>query len=306
MAAADLALAGLALLVLAVASEQFVTGTARVATSFGASPIFIGAVILGAGTSLPDGLVSGIAAARGDSELAVGNVVGSNSFNIAVALGAAALIIPVAARRSVLKREAVLSLAAVTLFYLLALVGIGTVAGALLLLLTVPALWLIRGAQGVDAPASPPLEVSRGREIARVSVGLVLTVVSSRLLVVSAEDLAMDFGISEAVIGFTLVAIGTSIPELAVSVQAARRGASDLIVGNVLGSNLLNSLGVAGVAALLSPRALELGELADAGVLMLMLTVTATLLLATGRRLVRSEGVALIAAYVIGSTVILT
>ena len=297
MLATDLLLVGLSLVVLAFASAQFVTGAARVATWLGASPLFIGAVVLGAGTSLPDGLVSGIAAARGDTELALGNVIGSNSFNVAIALGVAALIIPVAVTSGLLRREAVISGAAVALFLALATFGLGVPQGVLLLALVIPAPWLIRGAKPVAVAA--PATIQKGRETVRVLMGLLLTVASSRLLVLSAEDLAIDFGVSEATIGVTLVAIGTSIPELAVSIQAARRGAIELIVGNVLGSNLLNSLGVAGVATLLAPRTIELGELTDAAIVMLGLTLAATVLLATGKQLVRSEGVALIAAYVI-------
>ncbi len=297
--ATDLLLAALALAGLAIGAAQMVNGAVRIARHLGASPIFIGAVLLGAGTSLPDALVSGIAAARGDQGIALGNVIGSNTFNVAIALGAAAIITPIAASHTLLRREALLSALAVILFFAVAAIGLGHGGGLLLLALVAPALWVLRGASAPvdDDQREPPPPLRTSVEVARTVGALALIIVSSRVLVTSAEELATDLGASQALIGLTLVAVGTSIPELAVSVQAARRGEHQLVLGNVLGSNLLNSLGVGGLIGLLAPVPVELDDLFGAGILMLGMVLVATALLASGRRLVRWEGVALVGIY---------
>jgi len=295
----DLGLSVLALVVLSLAATQFITGAARIATLLGASPLFIGAVLLGVGTSLPDGLVSTFAAADGEGGLALGNVIGSNTFNISVVLGAAAILIPVTIAIGTLKREALISAGAVALFLAFAFIGLGTVTGLILLALVPVAFWVIRGNPPDPSEATGDTEsMSTGLEILRVVLGLAFTVGASRVLVDSAGGLATEAGISQAIIGLTLVAIGTSLPELAVSIQAARKGELDLLIGNVLGSNLINSLLIGGVIGVITPATIEIGSLAAAGWLMLGLTVIATFFLATGRTLVRWEGWALIGIYI--------
>ena len=141
-------------------------------------------------------------------------------------------------------------------------------------------------------------------EVIRSVVGLVFTVLSSRALVEGATGLATEIGVSEAVIGLTLVAVGTSIPELAVSSQAARQRETDILVGHVLGSNLMNSLLIGGVIGIVSPETVSLGSLAPAGILMLLVTAGATFFLATGRRLVPWEGWVLIGGYLITTAIV--
>ena len=306
MILADLAIVLVSLAVLAVAASQFITGAARIATALGASPLFIGAVLLGAGTSLPDGLVSAFAAARGEGGLALGNVIGSNTFNTTLVLGAAATITVVVVTRRTLRREALLTARAVTLFLLLAAVGLNLATGIVLLLLVPLALWAIRG-----NPPEPSVQredaaegISKPAEALRAALGLGLTVLSSRVLVEGATGLATEAGISEAVIGLTLVAVGTSIPELAVSIQAARQKATDLLVGNVLGSNLINSLLIGGVIGVLTPETITLGSLLPAGLLMLFVTLGATALLATGRKLVAWEGWVLMIGYLVATAAV--
>jgi cation:H+ antiporter len=299
MVIVDLGLAVVSLVVLSAAASQFITGAARIATLLGASPLFIGAVLLGVGTSLPDGLVSAFAAANDQGGLALGNVIGSNTFNISVVLGAGAAIVPVAIAVRTLKREALISAAAVALFLAFALIGLGTVTGLILLALVPVAFWVIRGNPPDPSDAGAAKDsISTTVEVTRSLLGLLLTVVASRLLVDSAGSLATEAGVSQAVIGLTLVAVGTSLPELAVSIQAARQNELDLMVGNVLGSNLINSLLIGGAIAVISPSTIEIGTLAAAGWLMLALTAIATFFLATGRTLVRWEGWALIGIYV--------
>ena len=305
MVIVDLALAVISLVVLSVAASQFITGAARIATLLGASPLFIGAVLLGVGTSLPDGLVSAFAAADDQGGLALGNVIGSNTFNISVVLGAGAAIVPVTIAVRTLKREAVISAAAVALFLVFAFIGLGTATGLVLLALVPLAFWLIRGNPPDPSEATGGEEgMSTAVEVLRSVLGLTFTVLASRLLVDSAGSLATEAGVSQAIIGLTLVAVGTSLPELAVSIQAARKGELDLMIGNVLGSNLINSLLIGGVIGIISPSVVEIGTLAAAGGLMLALTAVATFFLATGRTLVRWEGWSLIAIYVAATTVV--
>jgi len=304
MVIVDLGLAVLSLVVLSVAASQFITGAARIATLLGASPLFIGAVLLGVGTSLPDGLVAVFAAANDQGGLALGNVIGSNTFNISVVLGAGAVIVPVAIAVGTLKREALISAAAVALFLAFAIIGLGTVTGLVLLALVPLAFWLIRGNPPDPSEAVADEGMSVGLEIARALLGLIFTVAASRLLVDSAGSLATEAGVSEAVVGLTLVAVGTSLPELAVSIQAALKNELDLMVGNVLGSNLINSLLIGGAIALISPTTIEIGTLAAAGWLMMGLVVIATFFLATGRTLVRWEGWTLIGIYIAATVVV--
>jgi cation:H+ antiporter len=306
MILADLAIVAVSLAVLSVAASQFITGASRIATALGASPLFIGAVLLGAGTSLPDGLVSAFAAARGEGGLALGNVIGSNTFNITLVLGAAATITVVAVTRQTLRREALLTAGAVTLFLLLAAVGLNLATGIVLLVLTPIALWAIRGHPPEPSvqPKGAADEISKPIEVIRSIAGLGFTVISSRILVEGATGLATTAGVSEAIIGLTLVAVGTSIPELAVSIQAARQKATDLLVGNVLGSNLINSLLIGGVIGILTPDTITLGSLMPAGVLMLVVTVGASALLATGRKLVAWEGWVLVIGYLIATAAV--
>lgn len=294
----DLLIIGAALAVLALAADRFVISAASVATILGASPLFIGVVLVGVGTSLPDWLVSAFAAANGDDGLATGNFVGSNTVNIGLALGIAAIIAPLAVSGSVLRREAVLSIGAVFAVTLALIDGIGRLEGIVLLVALPVAFWILRPSD----PPPPRPEAAAGKslpaELTISAVALAATVVASRLLVDSASDVALELGVSEAFIGLSLVAVGTSLPEIVVGIQAVRRRQTDLVIGNVLGSNIVNSLGVAGTAALLTPTApLDSSGLGGAIILMMLFALAAGLLLATGRRLVRWEGAVLVAVY---------
>lgn len=286
-----------ALAVLAIAADRFVVSASAVATLLGASPLFIGVVLVGVGTSLPDWLVSAFAAADGEDGLAVGNFVGSNTVNVGLALGIAAMIAPLAVSSAVLRREAALSIAAVAAVTVALIGGIGRIEGVVLLVALPIAFWVLRPS---DAPETQETggNGSLTTELAIALATLAATVVASRLLVDSASDVALDFGVSEAFIGLSLVAVGTSLPEITVGIQAARRRETDLVIGNVLGSNMVNSLGVAGTAALLTPVApLEPSGLGGAIVLMALFAIAAGALLATGRRLTRWEGAFLVVVY---------
>ena len=300
--------AGLALLTLA--ADQFVLGAARVSARLRLSAVVIGAVVIGFGTSAPEMVVSAIAAAQGHVDIAVGNIIGSNVANLSLILGASALVIPVAVRSPTLRREAPISLAGTLLFALLVQGGLHRIDGLVLAVALAVALALIlRGARTPESEMNREVAeyleddtrtVTVGREAVRVLLGLAGTLVAAQVLVMSASDIARSIGLSEGFIGLTVVAIGTSLPELATSLQAARKGETDLIVGNLLGSNLFNSLAVGAVAGLTGPGPLGDPQLAGfATLVMIAVSVVATLFMATGRAVVRWEGVLLVAGYVV-------
>lgn len=294
------------LAILTVAADQFVVGAARVAGALRLSPVLIGAVVIGFGTSAPEIVVSGLAAAQGSVDLGVGNVVGSNVANLTLVLGTAALVGPIAVRGSVLRREAPLSLLAVALFAVLVRDGLSVVDGIVLLAVLVVSLAVIvqtsrhdgdeLGAEVEELLDGRPPRLSR--EGVRTGIGLVLTVVAAQVLVVSATRIAGLLGLSEGFVGLTIVAIGTSLPELATAIQAARRGQTDLILGNLLGSNLFNSGAVGPVIAFLAPAAvLDATVVGTAGIIMVAVAALATWFMVTGRRVVRWEGAVLLVGY---------
>ena len=252
-------IAGLILLVWS--ADKFVEGSATTASHFGTPPLLIGMVVVGFGTSAPEMAVSALAASQGNPGLALGNAYGSNITNIALILGITALLAPIAVHSQVMRKELPI-LILVTAFAgwqlwdgdLSRMDAIG-----LMLAFVVLIGWSIY--QGLrqpdDALATEMTEEVNAMPVRKailwLVVGLLLLIVSSRLLVWGAGDLATTFGISDLVIGLTIVAVGTSLPELASSIIAARKGEHDLALGNILGSNLFNTLAVVGIAGLIAP-----------------------------------------------------
>lgn len=303
---ANLCLAILGLAILARAADVFVDGAVGISRKFGISPVIIGAVVIGLGTSVPELLVSVLAATRGDAALGVGNVVGSNVANLSLVLGVAALLAPLAVSAKVLRREAPLSFLAVGAFALTLQNGLTRVEGVLLLGgLAVAILIVVRAssrernaelAEDVDEEFVP---LPTGRLAIVTVVGLVGTTVGAQLLVSGATGLASAAGLSEGLVGVTLVAVGTSLPELVTAVHAARRHEDELIIGNVLGSNVFNSLLVGGAIALITPGQIDDVRLVTVGAAgMTVVAFVAWLLMARGRRIVRGEASLLIAGYV--------
>lgn len=292
-------------------ADRFVEGAAGTAAHFGMPPLLIGMVVIGFGTSAPEMIVSAIAALEGSPAVALGNAFGSNIANIALILGATALISPIVVHSQVLRKELpILSLVTVFAAALLMDGALGR-GDALLLLAVFAGLmgWTI--VQGLRLRADSlsgemerelaGCEKSVSRCLLWLGVGLVLLVVSSRMLVWGAVAIARGLGVSDLVIGLTIVAVGTSLPELASSVAAARKGEHDLALGNVLGSNLFNTLAVVGIAGVIEPAAV------DGAVLWRDLPVLGVLTVSlfalgfgfTGRRgqINRLEGSALLACY---------
>ncbi|GMV35859.1 MAG: K+-dependent Na+/Ca+ exchanger [Fimbriimonadales bacterium] len=271
------------LLLLAWSAERFVHGAAALARSLNASPLAIGMLVVGFGTSAPELLVSAIAAADRQTSLAVGNAYGSNIFNIALVLGITSLIHPIAVTSRLLLRELPV-LALVTLLALGQLADGELSRAEGLVLLSVFGvvmvwLWRLGRKEGTD-PVAAETETEYAPSPARplialvwTLVGLVTLVVSSRVLVWGAESLARGLGVSELIVGLTIVAAGTSLPELASSVVAARKGELNLALGNVIGSNIFNTLAVVGVASVIHPQEMHRDVLLRDGMVMGGLTL---------------------------------
>ena len=297
---------GLALLT--KAADLFVDGAVAAAVATQVSPVVVGAVIVGFGTSAPELLVSGLAAANGDVSLGVGNIVGSNVANLTLVLGSAALIVPILVTRAVLAREAPLSLLGVILFAVLTTGGLAVWEGLLLLVVLVAVLsWVVFGGHedsieelDVDHQLSLP------RSIRLTLFGLAGTLLGAQLIVWGAIGLADELGVSGGFIGFTLVAIGTSLPELVTAIAAARKRETELILGNLLGSNLFNSLAVGGVIAIVGAGTIDDELMRSYGIVAMVVVATlAWFFMAFRKRVSHSEAIILLTAYAL-SIVLLT
>lgn len=297
---------------LAVGADQLVIGASRLAFARGISPIVIGALVIGFGTSAPEMLVSGLAAADGDVDLGVGNIIGSNVANLSLVLGVSALVAAVAVggrfirvANSTLWREGVVSIAAALLFWLLVQDGLERWEGFVLLAAFVLAmtaiLWRPTHVDSAVDLVSTKAPISQRNELFRTVLGLAATVVGAQLAVEGAVDIAHQVGLGSGFVGLSLVAFGTSLPELITGVQAARRGEADLLVGNILGSNTFNSLLVSAVVALVGSGPLVDGNLSGLAVwIMVGISVSAWLLMFRGDGLERWwEGAFLLAVYLV-------
>jgi cation:H+ antiporter len=295
-------LAGLALLVLG--GNALVHGASALAARLGIAPLVIGLTVVAWGTSAPELAVSLRAALRGQGDLALGNVVGSNIVNILGVLGASALVAPLVVSRRLVRLDVPILIALSGAVYVLALdrrVGPGD--GFLLVgagvAYTVFAIHTSRG----DSPAVEAKEAGRARALAAqaglVTLGLLLLAVGARWLVEGAVLFARAFGVSELVIGLTVVAVGTSLPEVAASVIAAWRGERDIAVGNAIGSNLFNLAAVLGLTSLAAPGGVPVAEPALALDLPVMVAVAVVCLplFFTGQAVARWEGALLLAYY---------
>lgn len=285
--------------------DRLVRGAAALATQFGISPLAVGLTVVAFGTSAPEFVVSVGAALSGENDIAVGNIVGSNIVNIALILGLAAIVRPMRVEAKIVRFDApVMIVASLALAAILVDADASRVEGILLLAgavtYTVWTFWESRReskeVQDELASAAPDTRANALASGSLVLFGLILLVLGGRLLVTSAVALAMAFGISSAVIGLTIVALGTSLPELTTSLVASVRGQGDIAVGNVIGSNIFNVLGILGCTAVVSPLAVGAIGWVDVGA-MVVLACVATVFLLTGLRLERFEGAILVAGY---------
>jgi cation:H+ antiporter len=302
-------LAGLALLVWS--SDRFVEGSSALAFNLGVSPLVIGLTIVGFGTSAPEMLVAIFAATEGNPSLAIGNAIGSNIANIALILGVTALIMPMVVHSRILRLE-IPVLVGISIFALLLLIDnyLSTLDGALLLVTLLAILtWLVRDAIGSkkrDVLATEmydevPQRMALKTALFWFTVGLIVLLASARLLVWGAVAIAQTMGVSDLVIGLTIVAIGTSLPELAASITSTLRNEPDLAIGNVIGSNMFNLLAVLAIPGLISPTTLPAQVLTRDYPVMLGLTVALFVMAfhfrSDRRRINRLEGGLLLTAF---------
>lgn len=256
------------LVLLIWSAEKFIDGAAATSRWLGLSPLLIGMLVIGFGTSAPEMMVSVLAAMQGNPGLAMGNAYGSNIANIGLVLGFIALISPLAVHSGVIRKEMPLLVAVMLLTGYMLFDGWISRAEAIVLLVALGIFIAIsiirsRGQEGdpLSGEVTESLDsnpMSRGKAIMWTLIGLVLLIASSRLLVWGAVEIAVAFGVSDLIIGLTVVAVGTSLPELASSISALRRKEHDMVLGNVVGSNLFNSLAVVGLAGVITP--IEVGR----------------------------------------------
>ena len=309
---AALMIAGLVLLV--IGGEMLVRGASKLAVSIGISPLVVGLTVVAFGTSSPELAVSVQAALTGQVDIAMGNVVGSNIFNVLFILGLAALITPLVVSSQIIRQEVPLMLAASLLLLAFAFNGsIGRVEAAVLFgLLCAYTAFLIlqsrREQQAIRDEYAGESHVSTVRtwddhlpaQIGLILAGLVLLVFGSRWLVEAAVTIAKSLGVSELVIGLTIIAAGTSLPEVAASVTAALRGQRDIAVGNVVGSNTFNILGVLGLSGLVAPIPLTVQPaLLEFDMLVMIAVAIACLpVFFTGATIARWEGAVFLGYYI--------
>lgn len=305
------------LAVLVWSAGKFIEGAASVAKHLGMPMLLIGVLVVGFGTSAPEMVVSAMAALEGNPALALGNAIGSNIVNIALILGLTAVIAPIVVHSGIVKKELPLLLGISLLSGVLLLDGrLGMGEGLVLLagffgLIGWSVMAALRGkkdtlATGVEAEIPA---MALGTSVVWLVLGLGLLVISSRLLVWSAVGIAEAFGVSDLIIGLTIVAFGTSLPELAASLVAVQKKEHDLAIGNVVGSNMFNILAVIGIAAVLQPMEGIASEVLSRDWMVMMGLTLALFVFCYGRkgrqgRISRLEGAALLGVYV-GYTLLL-
>lgn len=300
--------AGIAILIglilLVWSSDRFVDGASALALNLGISPLVIGLTVVGFGTSAPEILVSAIAALQGNAALGVGNAIGSNIANIAMVLGFTALMYPLAIQSRIVKMELPLLIGTTIFGAVLVYNGYLSRLDGVLLLLALGAImtWLVFDAlkskrddvMAVEIREEVSSDLSLTQAIVWFVVGLIVLLISARILVWGAVTIAEMLGVSDLVIGLTIVAIGTSLPELAASIAGAKRGESDLVIGNIIGSNIFNLFGVMAVPGLIAPGLLPKELLTRDYPLMMGLTVVLMLMAfsfrSKHRRINRVEG----------------
>ncbi|MDP5255500.1 MULTISPECIES: calcium/sodium antiporter [unclassified Vibrio] len=309
---AAIALLILGLVLLVWSADKLVFGSAAIARNFGVPPLIIGMTIIAMGSSAPEMMVSATAALDGHTDTAVGNVLGSNIANIALILGITAMVKPLAISSGVLRREIPLMLGVTVIAGLILWDDyLGFYEGALLFVLFVlflaVMLIITRKAKNGepdnfvnDQESEVPDGVSNGKAALWLIVGLVLLPISASLLVDNAVFIARYFGMSDLVIGLTIIAIGTSLPELAASLAGVLKGEDDMAVGNIIGSNVFNILAVMGIPGLLHPSFIsELAMNRDFWVVLGLSLLLAVMALGKSRSINRIEGTVLLLCFVV-------
>ncbi|MGG0668646.1 calcium/sodium antiporter [Sporosarcina koreensis] len=292
-------------------ADYFVEGASGIARLLRVPPILIGLTIVAFGTSSPEATVSIIAALEGSAGVAVGNVVGSNIFNITLVVGAAAFLYPLRVQSDSIKREIPFTLlASVVLLILMsdvALQGFGgnmiTRADGLIFLLffSIFMYYVIDNGlksrkEGVDNSA--PMNIRWGKNIFITLIGLAAIIVGGQFVVDNGTKIAYSLGMSETLVGLTIIAIGTSLPELVTSITAALKKQSEIAIGNIIGSNIFNILFVLGASSVISPLSVS-GEVMTDVVFMIILTIVLLVFARTGYKIGKIEGIVLTIAYIV-------
>jgi len=307
-------LVGLVLLIWS--ADRFIDGASSIARIVGISPLIIGMLIIGLGTSAPEMLVSGAAALQGNPGLGIGNAIGSNIANITLVLGVTAIFYILPVHSQLLRKELPLVLFSAILAWFLISDGFFSRLDGIILVIALAVIlfWMIMSAkQDVKQHDHDPLieetleelpeELPLKHSIFWTFIGLLLLLVSSKMLVWGASNIASQLGVSDLVIGLTIVAIGTSLPELAATISSARKGETDLAVGNIVGSNLFNTLAVLALPGLIQPLKIPSEVLSRDILVMLVLTVV-LLVFSFGcfkdsrYKITRNKGIILLLAFI--------
>ena len=305
-------LSGLAILVWS--ADVFIDGATTLAKKFSVPSFLIGVLILGIGTSAPEMVVSVLAAIEGSPELALGNAYGSNIINIALVLGATVLISPIIIRKAIVKRDLpiLVGITAIAAWQLRdgALSAIDGIVLVVLLIAVLGMQIFLSLREGyheheddvVTEIDEEKAEQSVARGLGSLFIGILMLVVSSRAIVWGAVELATFWGLSELIIGLTIVAVGTSLPELVSSLSAARKGEHDMALGNIIGSNIFNTLGVVGLAALIAPITVNpvilSRDVLTMGAITLLLVALCVYVYMTKRKFGRLSGTTLVLFFV--------
>ena len=291
-------------------ADRFICGAAATARNLNISPLIIGLTIVGFGTSAPEMLVAAIASANASPGLAIGNALGSNIANITLVLGMAALIMPLDVHSRILRKELpMLLLAMIMMLLVIEDNHLGRTDGLILTSSVILLMWWLTRQAMLNRADDPmyaeyekelPKPMSTRSALAWLMLGLVVLVASSKILVWGAVQIATEFGVSDLLIGLTIVAIGTSLPELAASIAGALKNEHDIAIGNVVGSNMFNTLAVMGIPGLIYPSTLNTGVLDRDVPVVFMLTI-ALVIMAYGfkgpGRINRIEGAILLSCF---------
>ena len=280
-------------------ADLFVDGASSVAAKLKVPSLIIGLTVVSIGTSLPEAAVSISASLSGNNSISLGNVIGSNIFNLLMVVGVSSAILPIVTDRDMLKRDMPINIGVTVLLGILLFDGnLSRLEALLLLLLLVAYMFLlIRSALKNRVEAEETKVLSWAKSIVFIVLGVAAIIGGGQLVVNSAKTIAMALGMSETLVGLTVVAIGTSLPELVTSVVAARKGDSGIAMGNVIGSNLFNILFILGMAGVIKPLTADAAFFIDTGIL---LGISALMLLFafTKRKISRVEGITCVLIYV--------
>ncbi len=296
------------LAVLVWSADTFIDGATELAVRFNMPSFLIGVLILGVGTSAPEMVVSALSAFDGSPNIALGNALGSNIMNIALVLGLSAIITPIAIRSFVIKYDMMFLLGATALVAYQLSDGKLTFNEGLVMLLALVVVLVaqiilsIKNHNETESPEKQEINIKKA--IFSLIVGLILLIASSKAIVYGAVELAKLLGLSELVIGLTIVAVGTSLPELVASIVASRRGESDMALGNIVGSNLFNTLAVIGLATVIAPMPVEriifTRDMAVVTLMTLILFVLAIFCLRQGK-IYRKSGAILLFSFIVSN-----